>query len=147
MMATPSIEALNHPEWLGAWLGEQRVAFPTAAIHAVFSTQNNIPADEAIAPLDILVHAGVPVFLMPLTDWLPHHFESTTTLELAKSLPGHPGPWIVAFQPQAHDPVNATPCVGCRVHGIRGPFRANAHDGQVQFDGVEWPTWTPRRTT
>ena len=144
MTATPSPDALHHPEWLGVWIGDTRAAFPTAAINAVFSTQNKSGHDPAIAPLDVQVHAGVPVFLMPLAEWLPLQFESAQAL--APSLTSMPeGQWIVAFQPQGADPQTAVPCVGCRVQGIRGPFRANAEAGHVAMDGVRWPTWTPRR--
>ena len=144
MTATPSIEALQHPEWLGAWLGDLRVAFPIASIHAVFSTQNKIDLDTAIDPLDVLVHAGVPVFLMHAADWLPAQLQSRQP-----SLPAAPhssAHWVVSFQPQGHDPQVAMPSVGCRFEGIRGPFRAADTDGCVSFDGVSWPTWTPCTT-
>ena len=144
MTATPSPDALHHPEWLGVWIGDTRAAFPTAAIHAVFSTQNKSGHDAAIAPLDVQVHAGVPVFLMPLAEWLPLQFESEQALASSHtSVPE--GQWIVAFQPHGADPQTAVPCVGCRVQGIRGPFRADAEAGHVDMDGVRWPTWTPRR--
>jgi hypothetical protein len=142
MLATPSPDALQHPEWLGVWIGDTRAAFPTTAIHAVFSTQISHRDDTMIAPLDIQVHAGVPVFLMPLIDWLPRHFESEQALP-----PGEPqdidGTWVVAFQPGGADTQASTPSVGCRVQGIRGPFRASPEAGHVEMDGVRWPIWTP----
>ena len=146
MTVMPSTDALQHPEWLGAWLGDLRVAFPTDSIHAVFSTQNKSDLDSAIDPLDVLVHAGVPVFLMPATDCLATQFVSP-----------HPPPpiadgtlgkssWVVSFQPQGLDSQLAMTSVGCRFQGIRGPFRAPPQDGCVSFDGISWPIWTPRTT-
>ena len=143
MPATPSPDALQHPEWLGVWIGDTRAAFPVAAIHAVFSTQIKNRDASAIAPLDIQVHAGVPVFLMPLAHWLPLHFESEEASTPAP-VHDHDGPWIVAFQPAVADTQSGHPSVGCRVQGIRGPFRANADAGHVVMDGVRWPIWTPR---
>jgi hypothetical protein len=143
MLATPSPDALQHPEWLGVWIGDTRAAFPTTAIHAVFSTHIKPRADAMIAPLDIEVHAGVPVFLMPLADWLPHHFQSEQALS-ADQTPALEGAWIVAFQPGIADTQASMPSVGCRVQGIRGPFRACAEAGHVAMDGVRWPIWTPR---
>ena len=143
MPATPSFDELPHPEWLGAWIGDVRVAFPTASIHAVFSTQNKKPPDAAITPLDVEVHAGVPVFLMPLMEWLPHQFESTQPLPPPVSTQG--GQWVVAFQPREADSQPHAPCVGCRVEGIRGPFRGDAVSGHILVDGVQWPIWTPRQ--
>ena len=143
MMATPSPDELHHPEWLGVWIGDTRAALPTRAIHAVFSTQKKMDPDPAIAPLDVQVHAGVPVFLMPLAEWLAHQFESEQAMPVPGSL-ASTGQWVVAFQPAGADVHTTVPCVGCRVQGIRGPFRASADAGQVYVDGVPWPTWTPR---
>lgn len=145
MPPTPSPDELHHPEWLGAWIGDMRVAFPTAVIHAVFSTHKKPHADTAIAPLDVEVHAGVPVFLMPLAEWLPHQFESTQPLPVARVTGEQEGPWVVAFQPLGTESQPHAPCVGCRVEGIRGPFRGDSVDGHIHFEGVPWPTWTPRQ--
>ena len=48
MLATPSPDALQHPEWLGVWIGDTRVAFPTTSIHAVFSTQAQAHHDALV---------------------------------------------------------------------------------------------------
>lgn len=147
MPSTPSHDELPLPEWLGAWVGDMRVAFPTAAIHAVFSTQNKNRVEPAIAPLDIEVHAGLPVFLMPLRKWLPQQFESDLTTLLPASPESPNQAWVVAFQPQGSESQPHMPCVGCRVEGIRGPFRGEAVSGQLHIDGVTWPTWTPRSSS
>lgn len=146
-MPSPSPHAaLQQPEWLGAWIGDLRIALPTATIHAVFSTQRQHPSDATIAPLDIEVHAGVPVFLMPLAELLPRQFESAAPLpaNLQTSSPDHP--WVVAFQPLVTESTTQATCVGCRVEGIRGPFRGDAAQGHILVDGVQWPTWTPRQS-
>jgi hypothetical protein len=142
MLATPSPDATQHPEWLGVWIGDTRAAFPTSAIHAVFSTQIKHQDEAMIAPLDVQVHAGVPIFLMPLTTWLPHHFQSEQALSSSQDQDLE-GPWVVAFAPGMAD-TQASTSVGCRVQGIRGPFRASADAGHVEIDGVQWPIWTPR---
>ena len=143
MLVTPSPDALQHPEWLGVWIGDTRVAFPTTSIHAVFSPQAQGDHASFIAPLDVQVHAGVPVFLMPLADWLPLQFQSEQPLDSCPDR--HPqGSWVVAFQPGMTELPAHMPSVGCRVQGIRGPFRAGAEDGHVEMDGVRWPIWTPR---
>ena len=144
MLSTPSLDELPQPEWLGAWIGDVRVAFPTAAIHAVFSTQNKNRGDSVIAPLDIEVHAGLPVFLMPLHEWLHQQFVSPQSAPLPVTPPLPNSAWVVAFQPAGSESQSQMPCVGCRVEGIRGPFRGEAISGQIHMDGMTWPTWTPR---
>jgi len=145
MPATSSLDNMHLPEWLGAWIGDMRVAFPTTAIHAVFSTQNNHCADSTIAPLDVEVHAGVPVFLVPLTDWLAHQFESSQPLPAQTPPPMQEQQWVVAFQPLGTESQLNAPCVGCRVDGIRGPFRGMPESGRLTVEGLHWPTWTPRQ--
>lgn len=145
MTVSPTIDKMHHPEWLGAWIDGQRVAFPTPAIHAVFSTQQEGSVDTAIMPLDVHVHAGVPVFVMPLSHWLPEPRQTEPTSDAHEASTDAAAAWIVAFQPDPADAPGNSPCVGCRVQGIRGPFRASEHAGYVEFDGVRWPTWTPQQ--
>lgn len=147
MLSTPTLDELPLPEWLGVWIGDVRVALPTAAIHAVFSTQNKNRDDSAIAPLDIEVHAGLPVFLMPLSEWLPQQFVSPPSAPLPVTPPLPDRAWVVAFQPVGSESQSQMPCVGCRVEGIRGPFRGEEISGHIHMDGMTWPTWTPRPST
>jgi hypothetical protein len=82
---------------------------------------------------------------MPLSEWLPKQFESTQPSPPACQASAQAHAWVVAFQPLETEAPSQAPCVGCRVEGIRGPFKGEAESGHIDFDGVQWPTWTPRQ--
>lgn len=115
-------------DWLAVWVDTTRVMLPAQEVHAVFSAQHP-PRDDAIAPLDVEIHGGVPVFMVDLKDGLSAPSVSDASLAL---------PWVVAWR-TGDDEQGTHALKGCRVAGIRGPVRASAHNGMVEFDGLAWP--------
>ena len=141
-MSAPSVSpSLSDQDWLAIWVGEHRLVLPLQEVHAVFSAQNN-PKDDAIAPLDVEVHGGIPVFLIDV-DPLPTSDASASTPAPTRDVTSTRRlPWVVALRP--HNP-DRGPCAltGWRVEGVRGPIRAPSQDGAVHWDGLAWPVAQP----
>ena len=130
--------SLSDQDWLAIWIGGHRRVLPLQEVHAVFSAQNT-PPDDAIAPLDVEVHGGIPVFM---ADWqgrgASNHATDASLAPSSDKTPPAGLPWVVALRPadQSRGP-NALQ--GWRVEGVRGPIRAPSQDGAVQWEGLVWP--------
>ena len=139
-MSEPSVSpSHSDQDWLAIWVGAHRMMLPLRDVHAVFGAQNK-PADEAIAPLDVEVHGGVPVFLADLHGLLaPDAMPPEPPTDMAAHAQR---PWVVALRPSDEER-GPSALTGLRVEGVRGPIRAPSQDGAVQWDGLAWPVVQP----
>lgn len=125
------------PLWLGAILGEQRLAIQLTEITSVFKSGSSRASQAALAPLDLEIHAGSPVFMTALQ----HIFEPIHGWgQLAQF--EHQGDWVITRRhPQGS-------LLGCRVHTVHGPFYAFAQaDGHAMFEGKPWRLCSPKGLT
>lgn len=121
------------PLWLGAMLGQERLAIQLIHVGAVFKSASSTAAKAALAPLDLETHGGMPVFM---TSFLAL-FEPLTGRHAAP--PSLAGEWVVTRR----HPNNAL--VGCRVQSVHGPFYAFPEGNEaVSFEGKRWTVCAPK---
>lgn len=119
----------SHPSaWVGVTIGSHRYAVAASDLLALFQWKAPDTSD-AHAPLDVVVHAGSPVFIVPANQL----FEMPQTVINADGM----GEWILMHR------LHSGACLGCRVDQVQGPFTGQARGAEVVEDGV---TWTPIRT-
>ena len=124
------------PLWLGATLGQERLAIRLTDIGAVFKSTSTSAAHAARAPLDLEMHAGMPVFMTSFETLFEPSNGHTT------AIPSALGEWVVV---RRH--LDGTH-VGCRVQSVHGPFHALADDkGCVTFEGKRWSLYAPKGLT
>jgi hypothetical protein len=124
------------PLWLGATLGQERIAIALNELGAVFKSGTTATLQATLAPLDLELHAGSPVFM-------------TTLRALFEPTPGTPGvaasehgEWVITRQ-HPHGSL-----LGCRVQTVHGPFYAHPESNDtVMFEGKAWTVFTPKGLT
>ncbi len=122
--------------WLGATMGQLRLAIELRELGAVFKSGTTSNLLGKLAPLDIELHAGTPVFM-------------TTLQALFEPTPGVPveassaqGEWVVTRQ----HPNGSL--LGCRVQSVHGPFYAHTTSSDsVMFEGRSWTVFSPKGLT
>ena len=121
------------PLWLGATLGQERIAIALNELGAVFKSGTTATLQATLAPLDLELHAGSPVFMTTLRAL----FEPApgTSVEAASEK----GEWVITRQhPQGS-------LLGCRVQTVHGPFYAHPESNDtVKFEGKSWAVFTPK---
>lgn len=104
-------------------VGAHRYAIPASDLLALVDAREFNPP-EPPAPLDVVVHAGSPVFIVPfhrLFD-VAHPGEDLDTT----------GRWILICR------LPSGACLGCRVAAIEGPFSAQAQGLGVTHADLAW---------
>ena len=138
-MSDPSVSpSLSAHDWLAIWVGAKRMMLPLQRVHAVFSAQN-APQDASIAPLEVEIHGGTPVFLSSLDELLTELAPAEPSQEASpESTSVQSLPWVVALRGSEED-VGAQALRGVRVEGIQGPLQAISQNGSVMWEGQAWP--------
>lgn len=122
------------PLWLGATLADERLAIPLADIICVFKSSSTSASQAALAPLEVEIHSGSPVFITSLF----HLFEPAHGMAVSPQ-GQRSDDWVIARQ----HPLGSL--LGCRVHTVHGPFYAFAQaDGHVLFEGKGWRLYSPK---
>lgn len=111
-------------QWIGIQWGGQRWALSTRQASAVFQCTRE--RDSRPALIDLEVHAGAPVFLIPFGDCFG--VEGVERDEGSSNRQG----WVVVLADVGSSQV------GCRVDDVVGPFHSAATAGRVGFEGLDW---------
>ena len=119
-------------QWMGIVINERRLALSVPCIAAVFRC-TSVPRAKNSKVIDVVVHAGAPVFIAKLSSV----FEAVREIE-DRSDETH-GEWVVVMA----FPVD--PQLGFRADHVKGPFHAIARDGQVSYDGNLWQVLDGKR--
>jgi len=127
--------------WMGLRWSGQALAVRASQLAMVFRSRAPAsgPAQAGAAlPVDVEVHAGVPVFVQPVPHVLVPLSQEAGALSSAAP-PLQPGAgWVVALKvPQGS-------ALGCRVDSLVGPFQARAEGGVLVHDQREWRIMIPR---
>ena len=126
--------------WMGLRWAGQCLALRVSQLAMVFRSRApaSAPSQSAALPVDVEVHAGVPVFVQPLSHLLqPLVHEGGTWPATPDTLSAGAG-WVVALK------VPSGSALGCRVDSLVGPFQARAEGGVLVHDQREWRIMTPR---
>jgi len=119
----PSAPAVHESQWVGVLWRDSRWALPLAQVAAVFRAAAGGEAKVAESLLDLEVHAGEPVFVVP--------FENCFEVSLVpQALAGCSSPWVLVL-------AGATG-LACRVDEIVGPFHAVAKQQELTYQGQVW---------
>ena len=109
--------------WVGVQSGAHRYAIPASDLLALVDAREFSPSAPP-APLDVVVHAGSPVFIVPFHQLfdVAHPGKDLDTT----------GRWILISR------LSSGACLGCRVSTIEGPFSAQVQGLEVMHANFAW---------
>jgi hypothetical protein len=108
---------------MGVHMGSHRFAISATDVLALFHA-DAVPDTTTAPPLDVVIHGGAPVFIVPLGQL----FELPRLADTAQMR----GTWILVRR------LSSGLQLGCRVDQVQGPLSGRILDGEVLDGEIAW---------